>query len=342
MTSAVSLAFIGQPATVSSSRTVTTPAASTVTCSIMFSSSIGRPISGSLTVDSAVRMADSSTLGTASMVVTRTGPLVHCSAVARVLGSVPVVADPSRRSVARDGLGVGIAVGAYGVAFGAAGVAAHLSVLQTSLLSLLAFTGGTQFAVVGVIAGGGSVLSAVDRRVAARRAQHPVRDADGAGAAGSRPASVDRRRWERSTSPPPWPWPNPTRSCPGSGSGGPPAPSTSSGTRSPCSVRSARTRSATRSGSGWTRWCRPPSWPCSLRGLRNGRIERRIAVGAAAIALVLIPFTPPGVPVLASVAALALGSLPARPELVGRRGGTAGCEVREARRCRSDCGRGPG
>ena len=53
----------------------------------------------------------------------------------------------------RDCLGVGVAVGAYGFAFGAASVASGLSALQTCLLSLLAFTGGTQFAVVGVVAG---------------------------------------------------------------------------------------------------------------------------------------------------------------------------------------------
>lgn len=64
--------------------------------------------------------------------------------------------SPERRSAVRDSLGVGLAVGAYGFAFGAASVAAGLTVLQTCLLSLLAFTGGTQFAVVGVLAGGGS------------------------------------------------------------------------------------------------------------------------------------------------------------------------------------------
>jgi predicted branched-subunit amino acid permease len=61
-----------------------------------------------------------------------------------------------RRAAVRDSLGVGVAVGAYGFAFGAASVAAGLSVLQSCLLSLLAFTGGTQFAVVGVVAGGGA------------------------------------------------------------------------------------------------------------------------------------------------------------------------------------------
>ncbi len=66
-----------------------------------------------------------------------------------------------RRAAVRNSLGVGLAVGTYGFAFGAASVAAGLSVLQTCLLSLLAFTGGTQFAVVGVIAGGGTVAAAL-------------------------------------------------------------------------------------------------------------------------------------------------------------------------------------
>ena len=40
--------------------------------------------------------------------------------------------------------------------------------------------------------------------------------------------------------------------------------------------------------------------------LRAGGVERRVGLGAAVIALVLIPFTPPGIPVLASSAALLL------------------------------------
>ena len=54
-----------------------------------------------------------------------------------------------------------MAVGVYGFAFGAASIAAGLSVLQTCLLSLFAFTGGTQFAVVGVLAGGGTLAAAL-------------------------------------------------------------------------------------------------------------------------------------------------------------------------------------
>jgi predicted branched-subunit amino acid permease len=63
--------------------------------------------------------------------------------------------------VRRDAVGVGLAVGAYGFAFGAAAVSAGLSVLQACVLSLAAFTGGTQFAVVGVVAGGGGAGAAL-------------------------------------------------------------------------------------------------------------------------------------------------------------------------------------
>jgi len=59
----------------------------------------------------------------------------------------------------RDGVGLGLAVGVSGVAFGAAAVSAGLSVWQASALSLLAFTGASQFALAGVIAAGGSLLA---------------------------------------------------------------------------------------------------------------------------------------------------------------------------------------
>ncbi|MFC7330227.1 AzlC family ABC transporter permease [Marinactinospora rubrisoli] len=59
----------------------------------------------------------------------------------------------------RDGLGVGLAVGGSGLAFGTAAVAAGLSVPQACALSLLGFTGASQFALVGVVAGGGNVLA---------------------------------------------------------------------------------------------------------------------------------------------------------------------------------------
>jgi predicted branched-subunit amino acid permease len=53
-----------------------------------------------------------------------------------------------------------VATGLYGISFGALSVASGLSVLQTSALSLLLFSGGSQFAFIGVIAGGGNPIAA--------------------------------------------------------------------------------------------------------------------------------------------------------------------------------------
>lgn len=52
-------------------------------------------------------------------------------------------------------------MGAYGIAFGAAAVANGFSVLQSCLLSLLTFSGASQFAVVGVLGAGGTALSGI-------------------------------------------------------------------------------------------------------------------------------------------------------------------------------------
>ena len=64
-----------------------------------------------------------------------------------------------RGAIIRDAVGIGAATGAYGVSFGAISTAAGLNLWQTMALSLLMFTGGSQFALVGVIAGGGSPLA---------------------------------------------------------------------------------------------------------------------------------------------------------------------------------------
>jgi predicted branched-subunit amino acid permease len=69
---------------------------------------------------------------------------------------------PSRRSqVLRQSLSVGLATGAYGVSFGALAVASGLSLWQTVALSTLLFSGGSQFAIVGIVAAGGSGVAAV-------------------------------------------------------------------------------------------------------------------------------------------------------------------------------------
>jgi predicted branched-subunit amino acid permease len=66
--------------------------------------------------------------------------------------------DAATRSIVRDGILVGVATGAYGISFGAISVASGLDVWQTCALSMLVFTGASQFALVGVVAAGGSPL----------------------------------------------------------------------------------------------------------------------------------------------------------------------------------------
>ena len=70
-----------------------------------------------------------------------------------------VATAPSRTLT--SAAGIGIAVGVYGVSFGVLAVAAGLSPAQACVMSMLVFTGASQFAFVGVLAGGGGALAAM-------------------------------------------------------------------------------------------------------------------------------------------------------------------------------------
>lgn len=72
-------------------------------------------------------------------------------------GSVAV----QRRAVIRQSLSVAVATSLYGLSFGALAVTSGLTVWQTCVTSLLLFSGGSQFALIGVLAGGGSVGAAI-------------------------------------------------------------------------------------------------------------------------------------------------------------------------------------
>lgn len=69
--------------------------------------------------------------------------------------------NPRSNPIDRTSLSVAFTVGLYGAAFGAAGVTAGFSIIQTCLLSLLLFSGASQFAVVGIMGAGGSAVSAI-------------------------------------------------------------------------------------------------------------------------------------------------------------------------------------
>jgi 4-azaleucine resistance transporter AzlC len=216
------------------------------------------------------------------------------------------VSSTARSAVVRDSLGVGLAVGAYGFAFGAASVAAGLSVLQTCLLSLFAFTGGTQFAVVGVVAGGGSLAAALASGLllGSRNTLYAMRlgpllrvrgvrrlvaalgtiDESTAMAVGQKTPELSRVAfwwtfagvfgfWNLST------------------------------------LLGALAGSVIDPSSFGLDAVVPAAFLALLAPrLRNGVLEVRIAVAGAVIAAAMIPFTPPGVPVLAACTALLLAA----------------------------------
>ena len=75
--------------------------------------------------------------------------------------SPPTLRPASWTPAIRMGLSISVATGLYGISFGALAVAAGLTVWQAMALSLLMFTGGSQFAFIGVIAGGGAGSAAL-------------------------------------------------------------------------------------------------------------------------------------------------------------------------------------
>ncbi|MDJ0348438.1 AzlC family ABC transporter permease [Cryobacterium sp. PH29-G1] len=72
----------------------------------------------------------------------------------------PLHETRQQRLAIREGLAVGLATAAYGVSFGALSVAAGLDIWQTSFISIVMFSGGSQFALIGVLAAGGVAAGA--------------------------------------------------------------------------------------------------------------------------------------------------------------------------------------
>jgi 4-azaleucine resistance transporter AzlC len=65
------------------------------------------------------------------------------------------------KQVFSTSLSVSLATGLYGISFGALASASGLDLLSIMLLSLLMFSGASQFAFVGVIAAGGAPIAAI-------------------------------------------------------------------------------------------------------------------------------------------------------------------------------------
>ena len=66
-----------------------------------------------------------------------------------------------RGPILRAAIGLGLYAGAFGMAYGAVAVGSGLSVAQAMVLSLVLFSGASQFAFAGVVATGGSPFAGV-------------------------------------------------------------------------------------------------------------------------------------------------------------------------------------
>jgi predicted branched-subunit amino acid permease len=67
----------------------------------------------------------------------------------------------AERRIRNRALTIGVSVTPFGLSFGAVSVEAHLNLIQVCVLSLVLFSGASQFALVSIIGAGGSYLSAV-------------------------------------------------------------------------------------------------------------------------------------------------------------------------------------
>jgi predicted branched-subunit amino acid permease len=207
--------------------------------------------------------------------------------------------------VIRDSLGVGVAVGAYGFAFGAASVAAGLSVLQTCLLSLLTFTGGTQFAVVGVVAGGGTLAAALGGGLllGSRNMLYAMRLTPLLRVRGLRRLIAAHGTIDESTAM--------AIGQPEEGNGRVAFWWTFAGVFVVWNLTTLLGAAGTSAIGDPTKFGLDAVVPAAFLALlaprlRQGMLEKRIALGGAVLAFVLIPLTPAGVPVLAACAALLL------------------------------------
>lgn len=79
------------------------------------------------------------------------------SDASRTVSSALVV----RRRIHGRALAIGLSVVPFGLSFGAVSVSSGLSLLQTCLLSLVLFSGASQFALVSIIGAGGGIGSAL-------------------------------------------------------------------------------------------------------------------------------------------------------------------------------------
>jgi predicted branched-subunit amino acid permease len=100
----------------------------------------------------------------------------------------PPPPQPALARPVRDGLFLGLAVGTSGLAFGAAATGSGLTAWQACTLSLLAYTGASQFALTAAVASGGSLIAGTAGAIllGSRNALYSLRLADLLGLRGGR------------------------------------------------------------------------------------------------------------------------------------------------------------
>lgn len=222
----------------------------------------------------------------------------------------------ARSATLRNAVGLGVAVGVYGVAFGAAAVGAGLSVGQAAALSALMFTGASQFALVGVLGAGGGALVALGSALllGARNTVYGVRLA---------PLLAPRGWWRRAGAAH-WVIDETTALAVT-------APDRELGrlaylaggaTLYICWNASTLAGALGAAALGETAQAALDAvvpaaflallWPRLRRSAAEPGAQRRVALGGAVVALALTPLVPAGVQVVLAVAAVALAGRPRR------------------------------
>ena len=222
----------------------------------------------------------------------------------------------ARSETVRDAVGLGLAVGLYGAAFGAAAVAAGLHPWQAVTLSGLMFTGASQFALVGVLGAGGSALAALGSALllGTRNTVYGVRLA---------PLLAPRGLFRRLGTAQ-WVIDETTALAVT-------APDRALGrlaffvggatlyaTWNASTVLGALGAAALSGTARAALDAVVPAaflallWPRLRSGFPEARAQRRVALGGAVVALVLTPIVPPGLQVIAAVVAVALAGPPRR------------------------------
>jgi predicted branched-subunit amino acid permease len=228
---------------------------------------------------------------------------------------VGAVGADGRREAVRRGLSVGVATAVYGVSYGAVAVASGLSVLQACVTSALLFSGGSQFALVGVLGAGGGPAAAVGAStlLGVRNGLYGLQLSPLLGLRGPRRVLAAHLTIDESTA---------------VGVGGADREARSAGFWAAGLTVFVGWNAMTLVGALAGNALGDPRrfgldaaaaaaflallWPRLRRPFPEAAVQRRVALGGAVVALVLTPFVPPGLQVIAAVVAVALAGPPRR------------------------------